>query len=187
MVVGDTGVGKSCFLHAGVTGKFPDPELPLEKLDNRTLQPRVDGYFTEVIPWDTNGHDDFAQLRAISYSNTDVFLVCFSVDSKESFSRVDSFWLPELIKHCPETPVFLVATKIDLRESTLDVSSGMVTTAEGRDMAERLKLAGFCECSSVRLKGVDTAITEAIRAVIKQRSSAETQPPPPPSHVCVLL
>ena len=45
----------------------------------------------------------------------DIFLVCFSVASPESFANVVKKWVPEIKEHCPDVPYILVATKTDLR------------------------------------------------------------------------
>jgi GTPase SAR1 family protein len=42
------------------------------------------------------GQEDFDQLRPLSYSNTDVFLVTFSLVSRTSLENVREKWVPEL-------------------------------------------------------------------------------------------
>ena len=38
--------------------------------------------------WDTGGGEDYWRLRPLSYPETDVFLVCFSIGSEDSFENV---------------------------------------------------------------------------------------------------
>ena len=56
------------------------------------------------------------RLRPLSYPQTDVFLICFSVISQASAGNVVSKWYKEINNHCPGTPIVLVGTKADLRE-----------------------------------------------------------------------
>ena len=62
------------------------------------------------------GQEDYDRLRPLSYPQTDVFLVCFSVVSPSSFENVKEKWVPEITHHCPKTPFLLVGTQIDLRD-----------------------------------------------------------------------
>ena len=64
------------------------------------------------------GQEDYDRLRPLSYPQTDVFLVCFSVTSPASFENVKEKWFPEVHHHCPGVPCLIVGTQIDLREDS---------------------------------------------------------------------
>lgn len=66
--------------------------------------------------WDTAGQEDFDRLRHISYPNTDVILMCFSVESRVSFENVLSKWTPEVKRFCSKVPIILVGNKKDIRD-----------------------------------------------------------------------
>jgi small GTP-binding protein len=51
--------------------------------------------------FDTAGQEDYDRLRPLSYPQTDVFLVCFSVVGPSSFENVKEKWMPEVRHHCP--------------------------------------------------------------------------------------
>ena len=59
---------------------------------------------------------DYDRLRPLSYPQTDVFLVCYSVVNPASFDNVRAKWSPEIKHNNPDTPVVLVGTKLDLRD-----------------------------------------------------------------------
>ena len=46
----------------------------------------------------------------------DVFVICFSVVDPASFDNVGEKWQPELAHYCPNVPIVLVGTKVDMRE-----------------------------------------------------------------------
>jgi Ras-related C3 botulinum toxin substrate 1 len=52
----------------------------------------------------------------LSYPQTDVFLVAFSLVSPTSLENVEAKWIPELKHHAPNVPIILVGTKLDLRD-----------------------------------------------------------------------
>ena len=61
------------------------------------------------------GQEDYDRLRPLSYPQTDVFLLGFSVTSQTSFENIRSKWEPEIRHYCPNTPIVLVGLKNDLR------------------------------------------------------------------------
>lgn len=71
----------------------------------------VDGISVSLGLWDTAGQEDYDRLRPLSYPQTDVFLICFSVASPSSFENVTSKWYPEIKHHCPDAPMILVGER----------------------------------------------------------------------------
>jgi len=56
--------------------------------DNYTATVSVEGRTVSLGLWDTAGQEDYDRLRPLSYPQTDVFLVCFSIVSPPSFENV---------------------------------------------------------------------------------------------------
>ena len=61
----------------------------------------VDGRPISLGLWDTAGQDDYDRLRPLSYPDTDVFLICFSLVNPNSFANVSDKWAPEISHHAP--------------------------------------------------------------------------------------
>jgi len=170
VVVGDGAVGKTCLLISYTENRFPVDYVPTV-FDNFTTGVEVDGNHINFALWDTAGQEEYSRLRALSYPETDVFLLCFSVVSPPSFENIKTKWFPEVDHHCPEAKKILVGTKIDLRndKKVLEELNGekLPTTEQGENMAKEIGAKAYLECSAYTQEGLKRVFEEAIRTVIQ--------------------
>jgi cell division control protein 42 len=102
----------------------------------------------------------------LSYPQTDVFLVCFSVTSPASFENVKEKWFPEVHHHCPGVPCLIVGTQIDLRDDpqVIDKLSRQrqrpVLPEAGERLAKELGAVKYVECSALTQKGLKNVFDE---------------------------
>ncbi|KAG2746056.1 ras-domain-containing protein, partial [Suillus brevipes Sb2] len=72
-------------------------------------------YVQQLALWDTAGQEEYDRLRPLSYPESDVIPIVFSIDFPVSLGNVQDKWYPEVAHFCEGTPLILVGTKTDLR------------------------------------------------------------------------
>jgi cell division control protein 42 len=145
-----------------------------------SLIPPVRNIHSKVDHADQSGQEDYDRLRPLSYPQTDVFLVCFSVTSPASFENVKEKWFPEVHHHCPGVPCLIVGTQVDLREDRsvhfllvneiLIISGHLeklarqkqrpITTEQGERLARELGAVKYVECSALTQRGLKNVFDE---------------------------
>uniref|UniRef100_A0A4W2DPY6 Ras homolog family member J n=2 Tax=Bos TaxID=9903 RepID=A0A4W2DPY6_BOBOX len=121
--------------------------------------------------YDTAGQEDYNQLRPLSYPNTDVFLICFSVVNPASYHNVQEEWVPELKGCMPHVPYVLIGTQIDLRDDPktlarlLYMKEKPLTYEHGVKLAKAIGAQCYLECSALTQKGLKAVFDEAILTI----------------------
>lgn len=129
--------------------------------------------YAPFVAW--TGQEAYDRLRPLSYPDSDVVLMCFSVDNPDSLQNITEVWTPEVRHFCPTVPIILVGNKTDLRndEETIHelakANEEPIRTEEGRATSERIGAYAFCECSAKLNEGVREVFETATRAALKSK------------------
>jgi small GTP-binding protein len=186
VVVGDGAVGKTCMLISYTEGRFPKEYVPTV-FDNYEATIMVEGKEVKFSLWDTAGQEGYARIRTLSYPKTDIFLLCYSVVDPPSFDNVGPRWLVELKHHCPNTPIMLVGTKVDLREDkdTLDKLSKQSKKPLTKEDGEKYSFSHtkdkvpieikpgdlpYMECSALSTDGLKNVFDQALTSVVVKKT-----------------
>ena len=178
VIVGDGAIGKTSMLISYTTDSFPRDYVPTV-FDNYQANVMVNGRPVQLNLWDTAGQEDYDRLRPLSYPNTDIFIIGYSVLCNTSFNNIKTKWLEELKIHCLNVPFIVVCTKMDilnnpgLKKQFLDNGGNFVDNNEAKKIAYELGALEFVECSAktqYNLKEVfDKAITSALSYKISMK------------------
>jgi len=115
IVVGDGHVGKTSLSARFSTGKFEKDYILTIGVGIMVSYLEYNDRRFKITIWDTGGQERFANVRPIYYNGAAAALVCFSINSKESFKNVEK-WVQEVDSHRPGIPKVLVGTKYDLEK-----------------------------------------------------------------------
>jgi len=188
IVVGDGACGKTCLLYRFGKDEFPTEYIPTV-FENLATSLEVDGKMMELMLWDTAGQEEFDRLRPLCYPNTDVVLVCFSIDNPDSLENVRNVWIPEVRHFCAKAPIVLVGNKKDLANDPailLDLQKRRlttVTTSEAKHVAEKIGAFAYVENSAKTAEGVHDVFQTACRAMGTGKSRSDG----PRKKICHLL
>ncbi|KAF8144115.1 P-loop containing nucleoside triphosphate hydrolase protein [Mycena galopus ATCC 62051] len=177
VVVGDGGAGKTSLFISYATNKFPTEYLPTV-YDNQVLVTIRERCY-QLWLWDTTAKDEYDRLRPLAYPQTDVFLICFSVASPDSFTNIRDKWFPEVYYHCPSTPCLIVGTQIDLRDDSNVIdrlasqNQRPVTECQGERLVQELGAAKYVECSALTQRGLTDIFEEAVLTTLIPRRKAD--------------
>ncbi|XP_036616145.1 transforming protein RhoA-like isoform X1 [Trichosurus vulpecula] len=174
VIIGDGACGKTCLLIVFSKDQFPKVYVPTV-FENYVADINVDGKQVELALWDTAGQEDYDRLRPLSYPDTDVILMCFSVDRPDKLGSIREKWTPEAKHFCPSVPIILIGNKKDLRNDEhrrrklAEMKQEPVKPEEGRDMANRIGAFCYMECSAKTKDGVREVFEMATRVALQAR------------------
>lgn len=87
-----------------------------------------------------------------------------------SIERVKQKWLPEVRHYMPNTPIILVGTKKDLRDTYFSRPHAMPEISRahrkeaGQHLADQMKATEYLECSALTKEGLDHVFEATVRA-----------------------
>ena len=123
ILIGDSTVGKTCFLTRYFKNQFNETFLSTIGIDKEIKYVKVKNDTYKMTLWDTAGQDRFKSLPKKYYQNADGVLLLFDVTSEDTFNNVSN-WMKDVKENSnkninsengqPEIALYLIGNKIDL-------------------------------------------------------------------------
>lgn len=115
VLIGDGGVGKTCYVKRHKTGEFERKYVPTMGVEVSPLTFQTTRGPICFHVWDTAGQERFGGLREGYYLEANCAIIMFDVTSPATYRNVED-WYRNLVRVCPNIPIVLVGNKIDQRE-----------------------------------------------------------------------
>ncbi|XP_063713997.1 GTPase KRas-like [Symsagittifera roscoffensis] len=122
-LLGDERVGKTSIMRRMSGARCPEEYVPTVD-ENITQNFTLGDTEVEVTFMDTSGSSDFPAMRQLAIEKAQVVLIVFSVDDRHSYERVKQYRDEVLaIKNDDQTPIVVIANKMDLPSHTVDAKA----------------------------------------------------------------
>ncbi|XP_074658091.1 EF-hand calcium-binding domain-containing protein 4B-like isoform X2 [Tubulanus polymorphus] len=168
--IGDSGVGKSSFIHRFCTNEFKATFSATIGVDFQVKALIVDRHMVALQLWDTAGQERFRSITKQYFRKADGVLLMYDVTSESSFTNVRNWILSvqEGVEY--GTVLVLVGNKLDLLE---DEENRSVKERDGQKLAEEYD-ALFYETSAKSGINVQESI-EAMARKLREREDREME------------
>jgi len=113
VVVGDEKCGKTSLISRFISDNVPGVYKPTG-FDKFFTTKDLAGELVSFTVWDTSGSTSYDSVRPLSYSEADIFIICFKISDPISLYNVKSHWVIEIQKHS-SAPIILCGCMADLR------------------------------------------------------------------------
>ena len=161
LILGDTQVGKSCFLTRYADNSFQDEYLSTIGMDYKIKNYQAeDGSTIKLYIWDTAGQDRFRSITRNYYKGADGIILIYDITKKDTFENVRN-WINNIKDEAPDRVVLiLVGNKVD------DERNRVVPKSEGEEIAKEFNLP-FFECSAKSDINVTPVFDTLIKRIIE--------------------
>ncbi|XP_014606764.1 PREDICTED: ras-related protein Rab-37-like isoform X1 [Polistes canadensis] len=165
MLLGDSGVGKTCLLTRFRDGRFLFGNyITTIGIDFRNKIVTVDETRVKLQIWDTAGQERFRSVTHAYYRDAHALLLLYDVTNKTSFDNIRA-WLSEIREHANEDVVImLLGNKSDCGQERV------VKKEDGERLAQEYKVP-FMETSAKTGLNVELAFLAVARELKARKSS----------------
>lgn len=160
LLIGDSGVGKSCLLLRFADGAFTENFISTIGVDFKIKTMEVERKKVKLQIWDTAGQERFQTITTSYYRGAHGLIICYDVTNEKSFENIKK-WLDDVERNASSNVVkLLVGNKIDL------VDKRKVDYATAQALADKLNIP-YLETSAKDSTNVEKAFTRLTSSIMK--------------------
>ncbi|CAG9329964.1 unnamed protein product [Blepharisma stoltei] len=169
LIIGSSGVGKSCFLLQFTEGVFKQDHIVTIGVEYGAKNITINNTLVKLQIWDTAGQEEYRSITRTFYRNAHGIIIMYDITNLETFEDIDS-WINEAKQNAgPDVSLFLVGNVLDLSPEEREVDT---------DIAEKYaaenKLDGFMETSAKTAENVTEVFTKFGEILYKKHRSEIT-------------
>ncbi len=161
LMLGDSEVGKSCFLMRYSDNVFVENYITTIGLDYKLKTIKLDsGKVIKVQLWDTAGQDKYRTIAKNYYKGSHGILLLYDITKISSFENIRE-WIQDIRQEVsPKSIIFLIGNKIDLTDQR------KISKEQGEELAEEFKIP-FFEASAKSGENVDEVFKALYEKIIE--------------------
>lgn len=164
LLIGDSGVGKSCLLVRFVDDTFSPSFITTIGIDFKIKTIDINGKKIKLQLWDTAGQERFRTITTAYYRGADGVVLVYDVQDEKTFADARDVWYNTIMENAlPECQLILVGNKADLDEDE-NGQQRAVSYEEGENLAKSLGMA-FVEASAKTNKNVDEVFFTLVKMI----------------------
>ena len=158
LLLGDSTVGKTCFLMKYTDKTFQEIHMSTIGLDYRLKAMKLkSGKKIKLQIWDTAGQDRFRAITKNYYKGSHGIILIYDVTSLQTFENIKT-WVSQIREEAsPNVVIYIVGNKIDIEEER------KVNKVDGQSLAEEL---GFPFVETSAKNGIN--VTETFEDLVER-------------------
>ena len=169
IIVGDSGVGKSCLSIKATRNYFEDFYSPTVGFEFLTFNVKVDEKIVKLQIWDTCGQEVYRSLISSFYRSASLAIIVYSIENADSFNNIEK-WLNDIkTQSNPDVKIFLIGNKADLEDKR------KITKATGEKFCQDHQISFFAETSAKTGFNVENVFVEVAKELYIQHEDIKNR------------
>jgi len=172
LLIGDSGVGKSCLLLRISDDSFTTSFITTIGIDFKIKTIELDGKRIKLQIWDTAGQERFRTITTAYYRGAMGILLVYDVTDEASFNNIRN-WIRNIEQHAADNvDKILIGNKCDM------VREKVVDSSRGQALADEYGIKFYETSAKTNTNVVEsfTAIAKDIKKRLMDNPSAPQQP-----------